>query len=341
VTTGRAASILPIGVGRGATLPSVTHGRAAGLSSYTRHLETLADARARSSVLAYGDGYLAPYRAKSLVREGFFEEVLTEVVETPVLSARVERRVTETFHEEGLGGLYLYDGSVYEVLDAIDPYGPHRYYRAPLGQNAPPGVRVGGFHFPAAYYVRPLGDASFRYNKGYRLVLVPRDIEEDVPEDFERTLKKSHFPLVIGDMAFKEGSYVQAAIAFWDALDRKPDAVAPHFALADALVALRNYGLATELIRAGLEMSPRWADRLDRRGIYGAKDEKGFEKHFGEVKLFAQQNPRAPDAWFLYGYLLLTSGDERRRGAAEEAFRLALRLDPDDALSRRYIDLLK
>jgi len=266
------------------------------------------------------------------------EEVLTEEWDTTHAFARVERRVTETFSERGLSGLYRYGGSVLDVLDAVDPYGPHRYYRAPLGRNVPPGVQVGGFYFPAAYYVQPISAGSFAYNKGYRLVLVPRDIVEAIPEDFDRTLRKSNFPLVMGDMAFKEGNYVQAVLAFWEALDRKPDAVTCHFALGDALLALRNFGTATELIRAGLGMSPRWADKLDRRGVYGVKGD--FEKHLDEAALFAESNPRAPEAWFLLGYLEMTSGEAEAKKVAEEAFRHALDLDPDDALSRRYLENL-
>jgi tetratricopeptide (TPR) repeat protein len=335
VTTGRAASLRPVTRGRAAGLPSIGLDRAAQLpaGSYLRHLETLLADRSGLSVLAYDDGYVAPYGAKDLVREGFFEEVLTEDWREPHAFARVERRVTETFSERGLSGLYRYGGSVYDVLDAVDPYGPHRYYRAPLGRNVPPGAQVGSFYFPAAYYVQPISEGV--YGGDTRVALVPRDIVEAIPEDFDRTLRKSNFPLVIGDMAFKEGNYVQAVLAFWEALDRKPDAVTCHFALADALLALRNYGAATELIRAGLEMSPKWADELDRRGVYGVKGD--FEKHLDEGALFAESNPRAPEAWFLLGYLQMTSGDAKARKAAEASFRHALMLNPDDGVAQRYL----
>jgi predicted TPR repeat methyltransferase len=112
--------------------------------------------------------------------------------------------------------------------------------------------------------------------------------------------------------------------------------VAPYFALSDSLVALRNYGFAAELIRAGLAKSPKWADRLDRHGVYAVKGD--LEKHLKEVTRFAEVNPRAPEAWFLLGYLRMTSGIAEEKKAAADAFRRVLDLSPDDDLARRYLE---
>jgi tetratricopeptide (TPR) repeat protein len=144
---------------------------------------------------------------------------------------------------------------------------------------------------------------------------------------------------VIGDMAFKDGNYVQAALAFQDALTRKPEAAGALFALADALIALRNYGYASDCIRGGLSAAPRWADDLDRHGVYG--QEGHLERHLAEVTEFAELYPRDRRAWFLLGYLRMTSGIEEERDQAAAAFRRAADLDPDDRQSLRYLELLE
>ena len=40
---------------------------------------------------------------------------------------------------------------------------------------------------------------------------------------------------------------------------------------------------------------------------------KSLERHLEQVEIFAEQNPRAPQAWFLLGSLRLTSGDAKLR----------------------------
>ncbi|MEN8150154.1 MAG: hypothetical protein ABFS86_10040, partial [Planctomycetota bacterium] len=175
--------------------------------------------------------------------------------------------------------------------------------------------------------------------------LIPWDICENVPEDFDRTLRKSNFPMVIGDMAFKRGNYVQAALAFRDALDRKERATpAGAFAFGDALIALRNYRFAERNIRAGLSMAPKWADRLDRHGVYGpgVAGKKGdLEKHLAEVEQFTKDYTKTASGWFLLGYLRMTSGDVGLREKAAEAFEALLSLQPGDELATRYLDLLR
>lgn len=333
VTLDRAAGLAPITVDRVAGLSSVTVDRAALLRSVVRDER---DAR----VLVCRDGYLAPDGLRRRVASRFFDETFRYSEETPFGSRRYERRITERFESEGIATPVLLTGSVLDVLDTLDPYGPHRFGRRPLGENVPEGVRRGRFYFPAAYFLRPVARGAGAYNKGWGAIIVPRDVEEAVPEDFDRTLRQTHFPLAIGDMAFKDGSFVQAALAFRDAVERRPDAAAGHFALSDALVALRNYGYAADEIRDGLALAPKWADGLDRRGVYGDRPELVAE-HIGELESFLDTHGQGADGWFLLGYLRMTSGDPEARAAAPAAFREALARDPSDALSLRYAHLLE
>ena len=347
ISSGRAAGLMPVTRGRAAALAPVTTARAARLTSistdWPAHFDSALLGLSAAPLFVGTDGFIAPYEAMPLVRDGFFRRGFGHQIGSPYHWSRGGWGANPRFRRARLGPVCGYRGSVFPVLDAIDPYGPHRFWRAPMGYNVPAGIRRGSFYFPAAFYLRPLRfrySRGFRYNKGHRLILVPRDIVEVIPEDFYPLLRDSHFPMVIGDVAFKDGDYVKAALSFREAFDRNQTGVASRFALGDALVALRNYAYASDAIRSGLEASPRWADNLDRHGVYGNDKEGDLERHLTEVAEYTEKYPKSHRAWFLLGYLQMTSGEKPIRAKAPLAFRRALDIEPDDPIAWRYLELL-
>jgi len=294
-------------------------------------------------VFAFNDGYVLPYEARTLVRQGYFNETLYDTACSTTGFNVAHNRLNRTFHRNGWGRtrLVVGRGSGYSAMNRLDSCGPQWFYRSSyLRRGCLPGRFIGDFYFPLGYYLRPLRNGSMRYNKTWWPILVPWNCVEAVPEDYKRTLRKSHFPMVMGDMAFKAGNYVQAALAFRDALGRRANATAAGaFAFGDALVALRNYQYAEKSIRGGLTLAPTWADKLDRNGVYGKKGD--LEKHLTEIEQFTKDYKKVPAGWFLLGYLRMTSGDIGLREKAVAAFEVLLTLRPDDELGRRYIDMLR
>ena len=321
MTRGRAAALAPVTRGRAASLTPITMDR-------RERFEALVLGEVNPPVVAFDDGYLAPFEARELVRSGELAESLLSV----------ESRCAESFRRHGVGSIHRYRGEARRALDTLDPCGPQNYPLRPLGQNVPAGKRVGSFFFPAAYYIRPGGARDRRRAPGARLIIIADDLKEDMPEGYRRRLEKSNFPMVMGDVAFKAGDYVQAALAFQDAADRRPEAAAAHLAFADALIALRNYGYAADELRVGLRLAPTWADDLDRHGVYGEKGH--LEKHLAEVEEAASRHGAGADAWLLLGYLRLTSGMPAEMEKAGQAFREVLSRAPEDALARRFLERL-
>ena len=168
------------------------------------------------------------------------------------------------------------------------------------------------------------------------LKLLPRG---SLPEGYVQEVARSRFPLVAGDVALRKGEYAKAAVAFADAVRRHPDAAGPCFALGDAFVGIGQFDRAARTIRTGLSSAPRWADSLDRRRVYGVADDHA--KHLKSAEDHARETPENANAWFLLGYLRMTSGLKQERDLASRAFHCALSLDPDDDLSLRFLRRLR
>jgi len=343
VETGKALGLKEIAAGETLTaglqrtaVPGMVHGREAVLPDHILRGSDL-------PVFTFNDGYVLPFEARALVRRGYFNETYYNNACSRTGFNYAHNRLNQTFNRNGWGRTRLVrgGGSGYWAMNRLDSCGPQWFYRSSYRRRGClPGRFVGDFYFPLGYYLRPMRHGSMRYNKSSWPILVPWNCAEVVPDDFQRTLRKSNFPMVMGDMAFKDGNYVQAALAFRDALDRRAKATAAGaFAFGDALIGLRNYKYAENSIRNALVLAPTWADKLDRNGVYGKKGD--LAKHLAEVEQFTKDYRKVASGWFLLGYLRMTSGDIGEREKATTAFEMLLELQPGDELGRRYINLLK
>jgi cytochrome c-type biogenesis protein CcmH/NrfG len=187
---------------------------------------------------------------------------------------------------------------------------------AESGQSTRPVVTAGGETPPVASILEVLPEGS-------------------LPAGFARDVAESRFPLITGDVALRKGEYGKAAVAFADAARRHPKAPGPNFALGDALVGIGQFDRAARFIRIGLERAPRWADSLDRSRAYGLTGD--HKKHLEAAAKHARELPANANAWFLLGYLRMTSGIKTERDRAARAFERVLSIDPDDEVTLRFL----
>jgi len=74
--------------------------------------------------------------------------------------------------------------------------------------------------------------------------------------------------------------------------------------------------------------------------VYGKGKDGDLERHLKEVAEYTEKYPKSHRAWFLLGYLQMTSGEKPIRAKAPLAFRRALDIEPDDPIAWRYLELL-
>lgn len=314
VSADRAARMAAVTRGRGARLAPVTRGRAAGLlpRSGERELDLLKSLLEPDlpPILSFPDGYVAPLRARVLVKSGRLGEALGRV-EDGAAAPGAE------LYDHRVGAVRVRDGRGADVLDRIG-FHPDRGKRAAKD--------------PLAYYVR-----SGRIGGGAApvLLLVPPGHAEEVPEAYDRTLRGSPDPIAIAMKALGDGHYIQAALAFGEVRYRSPGNLDAAFGLADAQLALGNLEAAAESVRAGLDCLSHWADDLDARRV--ATGEGEITKRIEAVARCVERRPTSESGLFLLGYLRLASGLPDQVAKAHAPLRTALDLDPNGRHTLRLI----
>lgn len=100
--------------------------------------------------------------------------------------------------------------------------------------------------------------------------------------------------LSLGDRAFREGRYTDAAQFYAKAVEYAPTQAVLHLVLADALFATGDYHYAAYSIRRGLELEPTLAQAVvDKHEFY--TDPAEFDRHIARAELLLGENPEDAD----------------------------------------------
>ena len=101
--------------------------------------------------------------------------------------------------------------------------------------------------------------------------------------------------LTLGDSAFREGRFGDAAQFYAKAVEYAPEEGVLHLVLADALFATGDYHYAAYAIRRAFELDPSLAEAIvDKHGFY--TDPADFDRHIARAELFLQENQDDADA---------------------------------------------
>ena len=101
--------------------------------------------------------------------------------------------------------------------------------------------------------------------------------------------------LTLGDSAFREGRFGDAAQFYAKAAEYAPDEGVLHLVLADALFATGDYHYAAYAIRRAFELDPTLADAVvDKHEFY--TDPADFDRHIARAEIFLRENPDDSDA---------------------------------------------
>jgi tetratricopeptide (TPR) repeat protein len=152
--------------------------------------------------------------------------------------------------------------------------------------------------------------------------------------------------LILGQDFFQRSQFPDAAAAFTQAsdclheLDGLPAAEIPlpcraaPLLLSDALFGEKQYAQAAAAVEDGLHFVPQWPSA-----------NQDIRKHFGDIAVYnlliddlratAEKNPDDAALQFLVGYHLHVTG---QRDAAKTYFNRVLKLDPNHAAARQFLD---
>ncbi|MEM7307368.1 MAG: hypothetical protein AAF682_11890, partial [Planctomycetota bacterium] len=138
--------------------------------------------------------------------------------------------------------------------------------------------------------------------------------------------------LTLGDRAFREGRFADAAQFYAKAVEFAPDEGVLHLVLSDALFATGDYHYAAYSVRRALELDPALADGIvDKHEFYA--DPADFDRHLSRAELFLAENPSDSDARLVLALNYLFGN---RPAAAvdllEGSFSLSVRADTASSL---------
>jgi TolA-binding protein len=134
--------------------------------------------------------------------------------------------------------------------------------------------------------------------------------------------------------AFKDGKYQDALTAVDQALKQMPkDAVVNEFR-ALVLFTLGDYKRAAETLYAVLSVGPGW-DWTTLSGLYG--DVANYTTQLRALEKFVIDHPGNAAGHFVLGYQYTTCGSKE---AAANQFKEALKIDPNDMVSKQMIAML-
>jgi hypothetical protein len=101
--------------------------------------------------------------------------------------------------------------------------------------------------------------------------------------------------LTLGDSAFRDGRFADAAQFYAKAVEYAPEHGVLHLVLADALFATGDYHYAAYSLRRALELDPALAEAVvDKHGFYS--DPADFDRHLARAEIFVRENPADSDA---------------------------------------------
>lgn len=117
--------------------------------------------------------------------------------------------------------------------------------------------------------------------------------------------------LTLGDRAFREERYADAAHFYAKATELEPNVAVFYLVLSDALFATGDYGYAAFAIRTALELEPELVESsIDKRTFYS--DPLAFDRQLAVLELYTEDHPADADARLVLAANLLFSGAPAR-----------------------------
>ncbi len=174
-------------------------------------------------------------------------------------------------------------------------------------------------------------DQAYRQgiNDGYQAW----QLDDETYQRTQRLYQKRDDAIKAGREAFGQAAYDQAADLFLLASQLDNGDPASRLYGTQALFAVGQYEQAIPLLRRAFELQPNLVYlRFDLRLDYA--DPADFGSQLADLQALVAANPNWSGGCLLLGYELLHSG---QRNQAYQAFTRAARLDPMDALARKFL----
>ena len=161
----------------------------------------------------------------------------------------------------------------------------------------------------------------------------------DVPIETATTASLEAFKdFIAGVELRRKGQYAQSVTQFKRAIDVDGEFALAHVQLGTSYRDLRNLALGNQHVQRAYELRNRVTERerLEISATYFRHITGELDKRIEMTSLLTQTYPRDPDGFHLHGNSLMIAGEFEQ---AAEAYRSALQLDPDYALSRANLAL--
>jgi tetratricopeptide (TPR) repeat protein len=165
------------------------------------------------------------------------------------------------------------------------------------------------------------------------------DAEAKIKAQQRENARRERAKLMVknGIRLFAQGNYKRAADRFREAIDLSPDDPTPHFYLAQARFALRQYGEAAQSVKSGLRVGPDWLNLdFDMSTLYG--DEKDLREQLAQLAGELRANPLERDALFLLGYELFVTGQKDK---AKTLLAQSAKVEPNETPLKPFFDYFR
>jgi eukaryotic-like serine/threonine-protein kinase len=142
----------------------------------------------------------------------------------------------------------------------------------------------------------------------------------------------------VGVELWRKGQYAQSVPALKRAIERDSEFALAYVQLGTAYRDLRNLALGNEYLERAYQLRKRVSERerLEITATYFRHITGELDKRIETTALLTQTYPQDPSGYHLHGNSLMIAGEYEQ---AAEAYRAALRLDADFALSRANLAL--
>jgi len=161
----------------------------------------------------------------------------------------------------------------------------------------------------------------------------------DVPIETATTASLEAFKnFIAGVEQRRKGQYAQSVTQFKRAIELDNEFALAHVQLGTSYRDLRNLALGNKHVARAYELRDRVTERerLEISATFFRHITGELEKRIEMTSLLTQTYPQDPDGFHLHGNSLMIAGEFAQ---AAEAYRTALRLDPDFSLSRANLAL--